>query len=234
MNKLIMQASVLGLLAMSGAAHATITGYTNNPNSNRQDWIAAVGSYTTNIDFDAANNGASYTATSGFLSSGFLGDGNNTSATLNNGQGQHPDSNYFRIGSPGGSTQTFTVTFASLVGGAGVDVIDWFGADGVTNSLTLSAYTGAGGTGTLLGTITGFNQNYQNNNVYFFGLTSSAVDIGSIVFTRISDNTGDTLGLDNIVSSGGTVPEPVTWGLMIAGFGMVGLKARRARQSLAA
>ena len=230
-------AALMGALLMSGAAQAGITGYANNPQTNREDWQAAVGSFVTNIDFDAANNGASYTATSGGVASGFLGDGNNGDPTLNVGEGQHPDSNYYQVPSPGGDSQTFTVSFDSLVSGAGLELIDFFGADCCTNIVTLSAYSGVGGTGSLLGTVNAFNQNYQNNNVYFIGLTSDALDIGSIVLTRVADTSGDTLGIDNIVSSSGrvgaAVPEPASWALMISGFAGVGAMLRR-RSALAA
>lgn len=46
---------------------------------------------------------------------------------------------------------------------------------------------------------------------------------------------GDNVGpiLDNVLVTG-SVPEPATWGLMIAGFGLVGVAARRHRTAVAA
>ena len=92
-----------------------------------------------------------------------------------------------------------------------------------------------GGTGTLLGTVNGFNQNYQNNNAYFLGLTSSAANFGSVVFTRISDDSGDTIGLDNILSTNGGVgvPEPATWAMMLVGLGGLGAVMRKRRDDRA-
>lgn len=41
-------------------------------------------------------------------------------------------------------------------------------------------------------------------------------------------------GLDNVVVVAAGIPEPATWGMMIAGFGMVGVAARRRKTTVAA
>ncbi|MBC7522408.1 MAG: PEPxxWA-CTERM sorting domain-containing protein, partial [Sandarakinorhabdus sp.] len=41
-------------------------------------------------------------------------------------------------------------------------------------------------------------------------------------------------GLSNISFEGARVPEPATWGLLIVGFGMVGVAARRRKAAVAA
>jgi len=56
---------------------------------------------------------------------------------------------------------------------------------------------------------------------------------GSIVSVRLQD--GDTLGGRGVVYSGfsSVVPEPSTWALMLAGFGMVGYAMRRRKLAFA-
>jgi hypothetical protein len=54
---------------------------------------------------------------------------------------------------------------------------------------------------------------------------------GSVDEIRIVGNNGyyvvDDVTFDNLVSVGGGVPEPATWAMMLAGFGLVGFAARR-------
>ncbi len=52
----------------------------------------------------------------------------------------------------------------------------------------------------------------------------------SISFTDTSENWhGFTVGINDILEMPGGVPEPATWAMLIAGFGMVGFAARRRR-----
>lgn len=73
----------------------------------------------------------------------------------------------------------------------------------------------------------------------FFGLTSTT-SFTSVVITNarfggyISDE-----GIDNLITNGagsvvGGVPEPTTWALLVGGFGLVGVAARRRRTVVAA
>ncbi len=55
---------------------------------------------------------------------------------------------------------------------------------------------------------------------------------GALTFSAIGNSDGVGGYLDDITIS--AVPEPATWGLMIAGFGMVGFAARRRRTVVAA
>jgi hypothetical protein len=60
--------------------------------------------------------------------------------------------------------------------------------------------------------------------VSFFGI----VDTQGFTKISITDLGGDAWGIDD-VSYNGTVPEPASWALMIVGFGLVGVSARRRR-----
>ena len=65
-------------------------------------------------------------------------------------------------------------------------------------------------------------------------LTATFVAAGSTATLDLSEIplSGGSPIVDNIVIA--TVPEPATWGLMIAGFGMVGFAARRRRSTVVA
>ena len=236
-------AAVLAALSITGSAQAALTAFVASPNTNSVDWrnavVAGGGVVTTNIDFDAADVGASYVGTAGTGVDTGAGPGqNNTfSGPLSSGEGLHLASNYLIVGSPGaGQARGFTVNFANAVGAAGFFTIDYFGSTEFTNILTLSAYTGANGSGTLLGSVDGAQFNFQTDNLYFMGVVSTSNNIGSVVFSRNSDNSGDILGIDDIVSGtfGATVPEPGSWAMLIAGFGLTGAAMRRRRMATVA
>ena len=68
----------------------------------------------------------------------------------------------------------------------------------------------------------------------FVGFTSAGDDIIGIGIGP-SRATNDSFGIDDLrfADSGGGVPEPATWGLMILGFGAAGAALRRRRMATA-
>ena len=139
----------------------------------------------------------------------------------------HAASNFLLMSSPSTGSDSLIVSFAAPVLGAGLFTIDRFFGTGFTNDLVIEAYTGADATGTLLGSFSGLSANFQTNNLYFMGITSSAADIGSIRLLRSNDNSGDAIGVDNILfatgtSNDGAVPEPASVTLLAAGLAIVG------------
>lgn len=108
------------------------------------------------------------------------------------------------------------------------------GTTDFTTSFFLQAYTDAMFT-TTLGAQVVVNQSTPVaptgpasflNTVALSGFTARYIQYGVI-----SAN-GGNVGLSNIAFN--AVPEPATWGLMIAGFGLVGVAARRRRSVVAA
>ena len=77
-----------------------------------------------------------------------------------------------------------------------------------------------------------FTQHFPAATGYdFFGFASSSNDIKAV---RIIGSTSIGFALDNFTYSfnGATVPEPAAWGLMLAGFGLVGGAMRRRQRSV--
>jgi hypothetical protein len=250
----------LGLaVALAGViaceARAGTVGYVNNPTTNSSDFAAGVASLggvlNTDVNFDAmptgtlisnfytASDGVTLTASSNANQVVFgpgPGQGNTTAPPVSPGEGPHPASNFLFVNSPGQTPNTLTISFNTPVLGAGLFLIDYFGAAGFNNSFTIEAFTGQNGTGTSLGSFASAQFNFQENKLYFMGVTSSAGDIGSLVLSRLSDNTGDNVGIDNIefATASTAVPEPSSLVLgLIGGLGLLGYVVRRPRGAVA-
>jgi hypothetical protein len=126
--------------------------------------------------------------------------------------------------------------------------------------VNITADTGSGGPGLITFTFDtaifafGADFNSLNNNVIrtfatvggtvfsplplspsFLGFVSTT-GFTTVTFSNpMGGGNNDSFQLDNLAySQAGGVPEPATWGLMIAGFGGIGVMARRRRQGLAA
>jgi hypothetical protein len=111
--------------------------------------------------------------------------------------------------------------------------------DGGTNYLTVS-FSNAVLTGTLGGSSGSFLASSPSSD---FVVTSDILDLSAFVLHSFSISfSGLTPPFDGETSANrasltggfaGAVPEPASWALLIAGFGMVGMAARRRRQGLA-
>jgi hypothetical protein len=200
------------------SADAATTGFVNNPTTNSSDWSTYVigqgATIKSNVNFDSHPTGLLltnfYLLSDGvsLLPSGDVtnvtfgsgpGQGNTTSPPLSTGEGLHPASNYLEDGS---GASSLTISFTTPVLGAGLYVVDYFDPN-TSESLTIDAYTGANGTGSLLGSFSAVSFNFQPNNMYFMGVASDAANIGSIVFSDFNGGSGDVMGIDNIVFATG-------------------------------
>jgi hypothetical protein len=135
----------------------------------------------------------------------------------------------------GGVGPDLTISFASPVAGAGAQwQANFFGAFGAN----LKAYDSADN---LLGTVTrdGNSNSAGDGSAIFLGVLSSEVNISKIVLTldyawfAPQDFAINRLLLTG-TPGGGVIPEPGTWAMLIAGFGMVGFVARRRKVAHAA
>ena len=248
----------LALLAAAGllaapAAHAQVTGYVSHPTTNSADFKSAVaasgGTVDSNVNFDAeavgAVNPTFYTASDGvtITSSGITtniqsgagpGQSNTASLPLSPGEGVHAPSHYLFIDGSG----SLTLSFASPVAGVGFSTIDLFNPNGV-NPISITAFSGANGTGTNLGAFTAVGDNFQQNNIYFMGAADStgANTIGSLVLTDPNVNVGDQIGIDDVLiaRAGAPVPEAsttVSLGLLLAlGMGGIVVASKRKKRA---
>lgn len=123
-----------------------------------------------------------------------------------------------------------TLTFANLVRGVGAQIqADFFG------DFTAEIIGSDGG---VLGTFTenGYSDSSGEGSAIFIGLLSDTANIKSIRFdlTSASDGSTNDFAIGHVsIASGGAVPEPASWALMILGMGAVGGLARTRRRMTA-
>jgi hypothetical protein len=96
------------------------------------------------------------------------------------------------------------------------------------SSIDVARSYGTGGTGTL----TAFNAaGAQIGTAAFSTNTTGTYSFALTGVTRLRlVATGTHFNIDNLVLNASAVPEPATWGLMLAGFGLVGVGLRSRRR----
>jgi len=142
------------------------------------------------------------------------------SATNSNGA-QNPFSipggNYLSILANGSATITFDHLLKSVS-------FNWGSVDAY-NVLTIHW---SGGDETVVGNPGGGDQQNPSNNGVFWANVGSGEYISGLTFA----SSQNSFEIDDI--SGSAVPEPATWAMMIAGFGLAGAALRRRRTIFAA
>ena len=125
----------------------------------------------------------------------------------------------------GGSADDFTVGF--IFAGPNGALIDssFTGGSFGDNEIDGGGLLGSISAGGTLAWNTGFNR-------YVYGFVAGGAGTGQVIFGDLTgaDNIGPVL--DNVglsITQTGIVPEPATWAMMLAGFGLVGAGLRRRR-----
>ena len=214
--------TIIFFVFCAAQSQATTTGFINNPTTNSTDFNAYVtaqgATINTNVNFDTAPTGtlnpAFYTVSDGvtilasspglndqIVNGNGPGQSNNISPPTSPGEGPHPLSNFLFVATPdfGHGPNSLTFNFTNPVESFGFFTIDLFEGTGYTNTITLTAFSGLDGAGTNLGSFSPAMFNFQTDNLYFMGLASDVGnEIGSVVFNRAFDDSGDNIGLDNI------------------------------------
>lgn len=211
MNKSLLAVALLGTASMAQAVTVQWASLTAQPNATTvTGTVAGVGvTYTGSINFSQLNsNDLDYWVDSGYTQ-GLVNRPTGTDLISLNGAG------------------TKTITFGSAVKDVYIAFTSWNG-----NTATFSSpftrvsegcgYWGCGSFNTAAGS--GFSTTSEVHGVLKFAGTHT-----SISFTDTSENWhGFTVGV------GSVVPEPASWALMIAGFGLTGAAMRRRRAAIAA
>jgi hypothetical protein len=97
---------------------------------------------------------------------------------------------------------------------------------GAFSDTTISVYSGAGGTGSLLGQTT-VSFNNPNNSPF----TAASVSFAGTGHSAVISSGLSQFAWDDVTFGGASgAPEPATWGLMVAGFGGLGVALRRRRE----
>lgn len=119
------------------------------------------------------------------------------------------------------------------LGGSYNNLSFYWGSIDTYNSVTF--FSGANGTGTNLGSITGSQAggpangaqlDPANNRRVFFTFGSPSTTAASVTFA----SSNIAFELDDVTTA--AVPEPTIWATMIAGFGMIGFSMRRRRPAV--
>ena len=102
----------------------------------------------------------------------------------------------------------------------------------------ISGFQGSyGSTGPGISTLGTYTESLVRNRPFVsYALSFVPTSAGSLLLTFGGAGPNDSAGpiLDNVLVGSQVVPEPSTWLMLLAGFGMVGLAARRRRSSVAA
>ena len=217
MTKFFAAAAVAALLA--GSAHATTIAWTDWTSLTPTLASGTIGSTTVSIDgpfdYSQVSGGTDYWHSSG-----------TTPWAAYDALGSEP-SNNDEI-APSGNGVLHTITFGSAVTNPYVEIIS-LGQPSINTTWDFSVPF----------TLIDQGQGYWGNGpLTIVGNQISAGEGHGIIrlsgtftsFTLLTNNTENWSGL----TFGLAVPEPATWALMIAGFGMVGVAARRRKSALAA
>ena len=223
------------LFCAAGLMHAGVVGYTLNPTGNSADFASGVasagGTLLGTISWEDhalgtldpnhyAGMKVSFDTTAVVTDS--LSVGGSLTSPNSSGEGLAAADHHISPDSPAFS---MTVDFADSVLGFGFYLIDFYNPGGA-NPATLQAYSGPGGTGTLLGTFGTAPYNFQLNYKYFLGVVSTDSDIRSVVFTT-PGFAGDGVFLDDFQITDSGVPEPGTSLLAGGGLLLAWLRLRR-------
>lgn len=241
----------IGILGLSlTTAEAVTLGFVNNPPGNSTDWANSVnslgGTVNSNVNFDThgldALNGAFYSITDGVtltptggVGNVVFGAGPSQTNVSNNvpGEGVHAASNYLSVGA---AVSSLTISFDQGVIGAGLNIIDAFSSPSNPLALQVEAFSGQNGTGASLGLFNNLGLNFQTNNIYFMGITSDVL-FSSLVFRDLTNNSGDIIGIDDIVFATtqlSVVPLPASLPLFGTGLAVMSLIGWRRKRKLAA
>ena len=170
--------------------------------------------------------------TTGRASLGWIGPTSPWSLSAEDGSYFLDLTDYIAFGPYGGVSQTFATT-----AGHKYEVTFWLGSSpewGIQDSLTASA---AGASETFTSTNSGSQINLWQPETFDFTANSSITTL-----SLLGANADNDIGLDNVVATdlagvvvvtGGTVPEPATWAMMVLGFAGLGWLARPRRRKVA-
>ncbi|WP_419816742.1 PEPxxWA-CTERM sorting domain-containing protein [Glacieibacterium sp.] len=154
---------------------------------------------------------------------------------------QKNDSPYYRDGSQDWSWTHGAIASGFTIASLSVSAYDVDFSSGETDNI----YALDSGTWILLGALTGSDSTWEYGNAFALGANFfDDIATGLQVKVDIDANNGGwivSLGKSVLTTDGSDlppvvpgVPEPASWALMIAGFGLVGAAARRRRNSAVA
>jgi hypothetical protein len=150
--------------------------------------------------------------------SGFFGD----TFGVNNNGAMFSDRFTFSVNSTSGMDFDAIISSISHTADTGLDVTG------------LSLYRAAGGDGSGTGTLVTSGTSLQSGNIDVWTLSTDNLTMGNyyvLVSGNIVSDASASFGGAVMMSPTAPVPEPETYGMMIAGLGVLGFLARRRKQA---
>jgi hypothetical protein len=150
--------------------------------------------------------------------SGFFGD----TFGVNNNGAMFSDRFTFSVNSTSGMDFDAIISSISHTADTGLDVTG------------LSLYRAAGGDGSGTGTLVSSGTSLQSGNIDVWTLSTDNLTAGNyyvLVSGNIVSDSSASFGGAVMMSPTAPVPEPETYGMMIAGLGVLGFLARRRKQA---
>lgn len=232
--------AAVAALAVAGSAQAATTTYTGSDNG-----IGPGGPFANSATAEIAFKGAA-SAFGGLVTETFEGLANgNGPYSLAGGASASITGNNFGPNFTGINSTTLGVVygFNTTSGGSkwlgfpvGTATIN-FGGGGTNGfGFYLTGLQTVFGASITLTQLDGSQQVFNiakniNGGAQYFGIVDST-KFTSVSISAVGDN--DAWGIDDLTYNSGVVPEPASWAMLIAGFGLVGAAQRRRQRTVTA
>ena len=225
MTRLAASAAAAGLMLIAASAQAAVTGFTSKAAFDAA--IAGLSAAQT-VDFESVPSGTTFASGTGTGGLTFVyAIAGPSTLQVSSTFGTTSGTNYLGLDNPDTAFylgDSVTINFNRTVHAVGLYVIA--GSDAQAGDMVLSVAGGAIGNSAVADTLV------SDGQAFYLGLVESDIGSGFSSATlagTFTPNAFLAFTTDDITSAVSAVPEPASWGLMLAGVGVLSFVARRRR-----